>query len=532
MDLESEESCSTFSNTERVGSMSKENIHEVILSKYSLNQLKTFVLKNKKSNNYPVNIEESSKQTSWNLSQTEVLDSVQTHLNGAFGSKPYRAIVSGLAGSGKSKLIKEIKRIYENRGHSVFVCAPFGFAASAIGGCTLHNLLDIRYQKISNFEKLAKGLKRSPVLEDKFEKVRLIILDEFLTAGAAIFNYLSLFLKIALGNKDEFGGLDLILVGDYSQIPPPAQISLISEPSLFSNFIGTGLKLYRNIEKVFFLKESIRSATDERFSKLLLNFRKKSVTDDDIELLNSRRLSSLCVDEQLVFSSATHIYPRNLHCRAFNSQKVYEIGNEVIVVKPIRHPECNTYDEEECFPICVGSKIRLKRNFDLRGRICSGSIGIVEGILFEEEKDQPSVLLIRFENCCGTTIEGLVPIGRSQECVKDCKSNQSTKVSFFPIVLSYALSCHGCQGLTLEKAAVFFDYKEFFENSSYVSLSRVRRLEDLVVLDDKIVKARFKTFPFFRGFKQQIKEYKRLNILQAALPTFSEIEYASALEEC
>jgi hypothetical protein len=94
------------------------------------------------------------------------------------------------------------------------------------------------------------------------------------------------------------------------------------------------------------------------------------------------------------------------------------------------------------------------------------------------------------------------------------------------------LSCHGCQGLTLKKAAIFLDYKEFFENSPYVSLSRVRQLNDLAILDDSISETKFRSFPFYRGFKDQIKEYKRLNILQAALPTFSETQYASDLAEC
>jgi hypothetical protein len=72
-----------------------------------------------------------------------------------------------------------------------------------------------------------------------------------------------------------------------------------------------------------------------------------------------------------------------LNSRNYNCQKVYEIGNEVVVLRPIKTPETDIIDEE-CFPICIGCKIRLKRNFDLKGKICSGSTGIIEGILSEE----------------------------------------------------------------------------------------------------------------------------------------------------
>lgn len=71
-----------------------------------------------------------------------------------------------------------------------------------------------------------------------------------------------------------------------------------------------------------------------------------------------------------------------------------------------------------------------------------------------------------------------------------------------------------------KSAATFLDNKEFFENSSYVSLSRVRRLKDLVFLDDTILKIRFESSPFFRGLRDQVKEYKRFNILHVPLPTF------------
>jgi hypothetical protein len=66
--------------------------------------------------------------------------------------------------------------------------------------------------------------------------------------------------------------------------------------------------------------------------------------------------------------------------------------------------------------------------------------------------------------------------------------------------------------LTIDKAAVFLDYREFIENSTYVSLSRVRNLNDLIILDTEIINSMFKNLSFFRGFKNQSREYKRLEI--------------------
>jgi signal recognition particle GTPase len=163
MEIEEREPHSNTLSTARDRSISKDNVHKIILNKLSLNQLKHFVLQNKKLNRYPINIKETHNFTSWTQSQVKVLESVKMHLESSLKCQPYRAIISGLAGSGKSKLIKEIEKLYEEKGYSVCLCAPSGFAASAIGGCTLHNLVGIRYHKISNFEKLARSLKKSSV---------------------------------------------------------------------------------------------------------------------------------------------------------------------------------------------------------------------------------------------------------------------------------------------------------------------------------------------------------------------------------
>jgi hypothetical protein len=154
MDLEKEDWCSYLSTSLRDRSPNKDNVHKIILNKYSISQLKTFVLKNKKAYRYPVTLAEKFKHTSWTPLQVEVLESAQKHLDSSIGCEPYRSIISGLAGSGKSKVfIYKIKNLYESKGHLICVCAPFGFAASAIEGCILHNLPGIRYHKTASFEK-------------------------------------------------------------------------------------------------------------------------------------------------------------------------------------------------------------------------------------------------------------------------------------------------------------------------------------------------------------------------------------------
>jgi hypothetical protein len=301
-----------------------------ILNKYSIEQLENFIKNNKETQNYPA-ITQEYEDIIWTDDQFAFLHKVKIHLNDLTKGKEscFRYILTGLAGSGKSKLIQEVKKLYEHHGKGVKICAPFGIAAANVGGCTLHNLLGINYYKTSNFEKLAKRFKASKKIINKFKNVKLIILEEFLTAGASLFNNFNLVLSEATETYRDFGGLDVLLCADYSQIPPPAQVSLLADPSLHHGFVGQGIDLYRQFTKVCILKTSYRQANDDRFNQLLLNIRRKAVTKSDIELLRTRRVCKLDKKELDTFTEATFIFPRNAHSRAHNEKYLRALGTTI-----------------------------------------------------------------------------------------------------------------------------------------------------------------------------------------------------------
>jgi hypothetical protein len=152
-------------------------------------------------------------------------------------------------------------------------------------------------------------------MEKKFRNVRLIILEEFLTAGAAFFNYFNYVLSEVSETGGDFGGLDIILCADYSQVPPPAQVSLLADPSLHSGFVGQGIDLYRQFTKVCILKSSYRQRNDREVNNLLLGIRRKQVLESDLDLLNSRRACVPSYQELKGFKEATY-FPQK---RSFQS---------------------------------------------------------------------------------------------------------------------------------------------------------------------------------------------------------------------
>jgi len=494
-------------------SLSKNNIHIQILREYSLEELKSFVETNKGSDTY-YNSEVENDNSEWTRSQQEVLQSVSEHLK--VQREPFRGILCGVAGSGKSKLISEVRRKYESQGYKVIVTAPFGYAAALVDGCTIHSLLSLHY-KSTNFSFLAKKVKLNRKVVEKLDNCKLIIVDEFLTAGAGLFHYFSDVVSCSRKSNEPFADLDILLAGDFCQIPPPAQTSLLSNPEFASSYSAEGINIYRSFNRVFYLEETLRAPDDPVLNKLLFNLRRKKVTQEDVKVISTRCQANLSKEEVSLFVNSTFIFPRNVHSRQHNFERVKELGQKLYDLTPIQTPpEPIQFSKEDCFPIAIGARVKLKRNLDLRGRILSGSVGYLEGILFERGEEYPSVLLIRFDGCLAKTIHGLIPITRSSEYVRDPKTGQSFKLNIFPIVLCFAISTHGCQGQTLEKACVFLDHKEFFPNSCYVSLSRTRRLSDVMILDEEVKLERFTSYAFFRGFADQLKEFHRLGIADKA----------------
>ena len=128
----------------------------------------------------------------------------------------------------------------------------------------------------------------------------------------------------------------------------------------------------------------------------------------------------------------------------------------------------------------------LMANLWMKGGLVNGSMGIVRDIIFEEQGPPyiPSVVFITFDNYEGPTINALdgtkvvpiVPIRRTWES----KSGRKCSRLQVPICLAWAITVHKSQGLTLEKSKIDLGSKEFAAGLSFVAVSRVRSLGDII----------------------------------------------------
>ncbi|MGI4847167.1 MAG: AAA family ATPase [Janthinobacterium lividum] len=239
--------------------------------------------------------------------------------------------VLGPGGTGKSYIIAALLKsleIYSLR-HRVVVAAYTGTAANNIGGSTIHSLLGITGMESEQTASHTEGLRRSKSKKD-WKDVTLLIIDEISMVGARFFHEISGMLGVAKEMTDGdsiFGGIGLILTGDFLQLEPIMDASLMTPSAVEKGLLsesklrdlcdttlhgttgsdaGTllnselntetkrknawaqhhGRMLWKSIDTVIFLHRLVRQQSDPVFGDLLGRLREGKLTTDDYALLN------------------------------------------------------------------------------------------------------------------------------------------------------------------------------------------------------------------------------------------------------
>ncbi|KAJ3565753.1 hypothetical protein NP233_g7437 [Leucocoprinus birnbaumii] len=211
----------------------------------------------------------------------------------------------GEGGTGKTTLINAVTRTYQEHGAEAMLAktATSGVAATLIGGETLHSWLGapINMPKSDNWmeNSLDKAKsKRSRNISDKhmlFIDECLMLTSELLGLAEEIISNTQI--KDGYGERHQaFGGLNIVLFGDFHQFPPVSRPKLaLYLPTTLNKRALIGHELYRRFEHVVMLKTQNR-VTDERWMNLLRNLREGACTSDDIALLESLQLTNPHVD--------------------------------------------------------------------------------------------------------------------------------------------------------------------------------------------------------------------------------------------
>ncbi|KAK4455905.1 PIF1-like helicase-domain-containing protein [Podospora aff. communis PSN243] len=151
------------------------------------------------------------------------LSDEQEHVKSLVIDQGQSVFFTGPAGTGKSVLmrsiISDLKKKYARDPERVAVTASTGLAACNIGGMTLHSFSGIGLGK-EDAQALVKKIRRNPKAKNRWLKTKILVIDEISMVDGDLFDKLSQIGRIIRNNGRPWGGIQLVITGDFFQLPP------------------------------------------------------------------------------------------------------------------------------------------------------------------------------------------------------------------------------------------------------------------------------------------------------------------------
>lgn len=408
--------------------------------------------------------------------------------------------ITGPGGVGKGEIIRYYKRICLQ---TIAVTSMTGVSALLIEGNTLHSWAGIGLGTKTVIE-LVKKIKGSNALRNRWKNVKVLVIDEISMMSPLLFEKLEEIARIVRGNDEPFGGIQLILSGDFAQLRPIDSDKYCFESERWSVCI----------DEIVYLQEIIRQ-TDPIFQNCLNEIRLGIITDDTINILQSRVKAKLKVLPGL---RPTRLYSKRLDVNTINeyelskiSDPVHEYDDKVVIIPNKNKAISQQYRQfliDKIHKSCrVLSKLRLAKNaqvmlltnLDQDANLVNGSRGVVEDF------DEAGYPIVKFAN-------GIITAIHPHSWTLEDENNVIVEKVQVPLMLAWAATIHSSQGSSLDLVAVNIGQSIFEYGQAYVALSRVRTLEGLriVDLDCKRINCHPKVKEFYEctcTFSKKVQKY-------------------------
>jgi ATP-dependent DNA helicase PIF1 len=364
--------------------------------------------------------------------------------------------LTGSAGSGKSYTLHEIIKWAHAKNSKIGITATTGSSALLIRGRTIHSYLGIGLAAKSAKMLASLVIDRNSKVLHKLRKLEILIIDEISLMDDELFDKISEFLSIIRNNSAPFGGIQLVLTGDFCQNCP------IHGTYCFKS--KTWLEL--DIQNIY-LSKLMRQIDDEEFQVILEAIRFGKVSKSILT-----RLKELYDTKFEANVEPTILYGRNVDVDEINSREYKKLIDKGAKKQEYK----STYSDHngfarswavsckvpEIIEICEGSEVILTWNVSIDDGLVNGSRGKVVG--FSNEGP-----VIQFYNLKKDIVIEKISIKNEDE--------PKHWISFIPIKLAWALTITKAQGVTLDYAII--DLDSWAYGMAYTALSRVRSLNNI-----------------------------------------------------
>lgn len=341
--------------------------------------------------------------------------------------------LTGPSGTGKSAIIKVYKELCKKK---IAITSTTGISALLIGGATLHSYLGIGLGTGSTGSMMS-NIKKNPVVLKRWKELEVLVIDEVSMLSPELFDKLEFIATelrrvrmLGTGEAPRFGGIQLILTGDFLQLPVVNSDDFCFEAKSWD----------RCVDEVIYLKQIMRQE-DLDFQGVLNDLRFGVVNEHGKRLLSSRIRVNL---ENQAGIKATKIYTTNASVDDINNRELgklestehYQYELEIEFYEKVK--DMFKLEEKlkkncvapEVLVLCKHAQVMLLHNLDLEEGLANGSRGVVVDFI----EDFP---VVRFVNGCTRVIthhdwdveEGDVKIA---------------KLTQIPLKLAWAITVHKC----------------------------------------------------------------------------------------
>lgn len=369
--------------------------------------------------------------------------------------------LTGEPGSGKTYTINAFIGYLREHGIEPAITASTGIAATHIGGMTIHSWSGIGIRKsLSKWE--LEQLAHNKKAVSRMTRTDILIIEEISMLDASTLSAVDAACRAVRKTNAPFGGMHVILVGDFFQLPP---ISREGEPP--ARFAYLSPSWQESDLTVCYLSEQHRQ-DDDRFLSFLSSLRMGNITDESHAILASRHISLPATEAH------TKLYSHNVDVDRVNREKLAALpGEETQFHMNARGPKrfveqlIKNCLSPELLRLKIGARVMFTKNNFPEGFV-NGTLGEITGF---DDEGQPVVQTKRGKKIHATPMEWTMGDGMQT----------LAKIMQLPLRLAWAITIHKSQGMTLDAASM--DLSDAFEyGQGYVALSRVRSLAGLFLV--------------------------------------------------
>lgn len=367
--------------------------------------------------------------------------------------------LTGQAGTGKSWLLRAFLE-GSPKPQNVAVTAPTGIAALNIGGTTIHRWAGIQLgprpgETFQDCSHRLLGFAGHKHIRDRINHVQTLVIDEISMMSGQHFEFLNYWMQILRESTAPFGGVQLICLGDFLQLPPVRTDATKPYDWVFRT------PAWEKAKMTTIRLTTVRRQDEVDLIAALSGFRVGRMTGENVALMKARVSRSPGVDVPRLLTHNAQVDRWNDYCLGLVDKPVFTLkarttGSESNVEFALKN-----LGSPAVLPLKEGSNVMFTANSP-EGDFANGQIGVVVEYL---ERDNVVVVESR---------ERLIR-------VKPFRWHFDTlgvSVIQHPLRLAYAITIHRAQGLTLDEA--YIDITSAHEpGQAYVAVSRVRSLKGL-----------------------------------------------------